>query len=62
MVQFNSDGRHGICAHRLIKISHQQVTLADFLLVLHAVQYRLITLFIIWLTDFACCDWSIPGP
>ena len=18
--------------------------------------------FIIWLTDFACCDWSIPGP
>ena len=17
---------------------------------------------IIWLTDFACCDWSIPGP
>ena len=19
-------------------------------------------LFIIWLNDFACCDWSIPGP
>ena len=21
-----------------------------------------ICIFIIWLTDFACCDWSIPGP
>ena len=21
-----------------------------------------IYIFIIWLTDFACCDWSIPGP
>ena len=20
------------------------------------------TIFIIWLTDFACCDWSISGP
>ena len=23
---------------------------------------RIIILLIIWLTDFACCDWSIPGP
>ena len=22
----------------------------------------LINCIIIWLTDFACCDWSIPGP
>ena len=22
----------------------------------------LVMIFIIWLTDFACCDWSIPGP
>ena len=25
----------------------------------YAVRVRV---FIIWLTDFACCDWSIPGP
>ena len=23
---------------------------------------QIIMCFIIWLTDFACCDWSIPGP
>ena len=25
----------------------------------YAVRVRV---FIIWLTDFECCDWSIPGP
>ena len=24
--------------------------------------YLLVKGLIIWLTDFACCDWSIPGP
>ena len=26
------------------------------------VGYVIIKVVIIWLTDFACCDWSIPGP
>ena len=25
-------------------------------------QHNIIQHIIIWLPDFACCDWSIPGP
>ena len=26
------------------------------------ISHRQVLLFIMWLTDFACCDWSIPSP
>ena len=30
--------------------------------IFNATQYSTVQYIIIWLTDFACCDWSIPGP
>ena len=46
VMQFFLVGHSGICHLSLV---FSQVTRGIF----HA---------IIWLTDFACCDWSIPGP
>ena len=34
----------------------------QFTIVCFDVALSVVTHYIIWLPDFACCDWSIPGP
>ena len=51
-IRKKSDFRHDL------KVPRRNNTRSHLAFVLHQV----ILYLIIWLTDFACCDWSIPDP
>ena len=60
-----SEFNYGFSTIPLNIINPHTATAAMYLycIVLYCIVLYYIVLYcIIWLTDFACCDWSIPGP
>ena len=54
---------HYIALHYIVLYSlYLYCIVLYYIISYHIILYCIILYFIIWLTDLACCDWSIPGP